>query len=174
VSLVHGDCVWINGPYECGKWPDISIFRNSLISHLSEGERVEADDGYIGECPRYTKVPGHMTSDPTTASMQADARKRHETINKRFKQFGILKQAFRSKRLYTHGKIFRAVAIITQLCIEKGEPLFSVDYEDPYDDDLNYFEGNGTIDHHGNPVGEGGIHAETDNEEDSVATSTSL
>ena len=149
-SLINGDLVWINGPYECGKWPDISIFRNSLLSHLTEGERVEADDGYIGECPRYVKCPGHITADPTTSSMQADIRKRHETINKRFKQWGILKQVFRSKKLHTHGKVFRAVAITTQLAIENGEPLFQVGYADPYLNDLDYFEYNGNFDEHGN------------------------
>jgi hypothetical protein len=151
-SLIHGELVWINGPYECGKWPDISIFRNSLMSHLSEGERVEADDGYIGECPQHVKCPGHITGDPTSLPMQADMRKRHETINMRFKQWGILKQVFRSKRLYRHGKVFRAVAILTQIAISNGEPLFQVEYEDPHLGDLEYFEDNGGIDYHGNPI----------------------
>jgi hypothetical protein len=30
---------------------------------------------------------------------------------------------------------FEFVAIIIQLCIEHGEPLFSVEYEDPFEDD---------------------------------------
>ena len=25
-SIVNGSIVWINGPYECGLWPDIKIF----------------------------------------------------------------------------------------------------------------------------------------------------
>jgi hypothetical protein len=29
-----------------------------------------------------------------------------------------------------HGEVFRAIAIITQLGIEYGEPLFQVEYED--------------------------------------------
>jgi hypothetical protein len=38
-----------------------------------------------------------------------------------------------------HGRIFRTVAIVTQLCIENGEPLFNVEYEDP-DFDNYYFD----------------------------------
>ena len=50
-----GDLVWVNGPFPCGNYPDISIFRSSLMSHLEEFERVEADDGCIGEHPQYIK-----------------------------------------------------------------------------------------------------------------------
>ena len=42
VSILKGDVVWIHGPFPCGKWPDISIFRDSLINHLGQNERVEA------------------------------------------------------------------------------------------------------------------------------------
>jgi hypothetical protein len=29
-----------------------------------------------------------------------------------------------------HGEVFRACAVVTQLTIENGEPLFGVEYED--------------------------------------------
>ena len=58
-------------------------------------------------------------------------RRCQETINKRFKQFGVLKQIYRHD-IRDHGSAFRCVAIVTQLSIENGEPLFSVDYQDPY------------------------------------------
>ena len=57
VSILEGNIVWINGPYPCGDYPDISIFRLSLLNFLENGERVEADDGYIGEAPKYIKCP---------------------------------------------------------------------------------------------------------------------
>ena len=44
LCIKTGQIVWINGPYEAGSWPDINIFRDSLLSHLEENERVEADD----------------------------------------------------------------------------------------------------------------------------------
>jgi len=49
VSILHGDIVHIAGPYPARDWNDINIFRDGLIGMLEEGERVEADDGYVGE-----------------------------------------------------------------------------------------------------------------------------
>jgi hypothetical protein len=67
--------------------------------------------------------------------MQQRVRSRHETINKRFKQWNILKSIFKEK-IELHGEYFRIVAIIAQLCIEHGEPLFSVEFEDTFEDKL--------------------------------------
>ena len=33
--------------------------------------------------------------------------------------------------IMTHGTIFRAIAVMTQLAIKNGEPLFDVEYKDP-------------------------------------------
>ena len=51
VCIKTGKIVWINGPFQCGCFPDITIFQDALMHELLEGERVEADDGYIGEAP---------------------------------------------------------------------------------------------------------------------------
>ena len=58
LSILTRDICWISGPYESGSWPDIKIFRDSLMSRLEKGERVEADDGYIGEHPQWVKSKG--------------------------------------------------------------------------------------------------------------------
>jgi hypothetical protein len=68
LCILTGDIVWINGPYECGVWNDVSIFRNSLLSHLAANERVEADDGYVGEHPRYIKCPRGIVATPALLS----------------------------------------------------------------------------------------------------------
>ena len=57
LCILTGDIVWINGPYEPGVWNDIAIFRDGIMHHLEDGERVEADDGYLGEAPKYVKCP---------------------------------------------------------------------------------------------------------------------
>lgn len=49
VSIVGGDIVHTNGPFPCGAWPDIKIFRSDLINKLAPGEMVEADNGYRGQ-----------------------------------------------------------------------------------------------------------------------------
>ena len=138
VSIIGGDVVWINGSYECGSWPDISIFRDGLLSMLEDGERIEADDGYIGAAPKYARCPKSISNPSIMEAMQSVVRRRHETVNKRFKQWSVLKSAFRGD-IDQHGKYFRLAAIVTQLAIDNGEPLFRVDYEDP-DFDNDYFD----------------------------------
>ena len=129
LSIRSGDICWVNGPYECGKWPDISIFRDSLLSHLGESERVEADDGYIGEHSRYIKCPAGFTNPEETLFMQQRVRNRQETVNKRLKQFSILKQRFRHD-MPKHGDVFRACAVLVQLSINDGDKLFHCGYRD--------------------------------------------
>ena len=125
--------MWLNGPFEAGMWPDISIFRCALKSMLAANERVEADDGYIGESPEFIKCPKMFADQTATERMQSIVRQRHETFNKRFKQFGVLKNRYRHD-IKKHGDVFRAVAVITQIALDNGEPLFSVDYHEPDSD----------------------------------------
>ena len=130
LCILTGVIVWINGHYKAGSWKDISIFRNSLKSHLEEGERVEADDGYVGEAPEFIKCPASFTNPQETLFMQQRVRNRQETVNKRLKNWGALKQAYRHK-FSNHGEIFRAIIVVTQLAIKGGEPLFTCGYRDP-------------------------------------------
>lgn len=128
VCIRSGNIVWLHGPFPCGEWPDIKIFRHALIDQLSEGERVEADDGYVGESPRHIKIPDALDSKEKNR-MRATVRMRHETVNRRFKQFGALKQTFRHDLIFQSAFV-RAVVVITQLAFQNGEPVFDVDYDD--------------------------------------------
>ena len=127
VSIINGDIVWLHGPFPAGRWPDIKIFRHALVSYLEDGERVEADNGYIGEAPTFVKCPKDIANPAENEVVQNIVRSRHETVNKRFKQWGCLSQTYRHD-LLMHGDIFRSVAIITQMSIQSGEHLFSVQY----------------------------------------------
>ena len=129
VDIVSGNIAWIEGPYAAGKYPDINIFRLALAHWLDPYERVEADDGYIGEAPHKVKCPGCAANPTENLAMQNRVRARHETLNGRLKNWEILKQVYRHD-IIEHGDIFPAVAVITQLSIENGEPLFEVDYTD--------------------------------------------
>ena len=131
LSIITGDIVWINVPFVAGKHNDIIIFRSSLVSHLSFGERVEADDGYIGEAPQCIKCPMSVTNPAGMKEIQGRVRSRQETVNRRFKDWGILKQVYRHD-LPSHSEVFRAIAVITQIAIDSGEKLFSYIYRDHY------------------------------------------
>ena len=61
--------------------------------------------------------------------MQGRARARRETLNGRLKNWRILSQVFRH-HIITHGDVFRACAVVTQLTIKNDEPLFEVEYGD--------------------------------------------
>ncbi len=128
IDIRGGDLVWIQGPYSAGKWPDIKIFNAILANFLERYERVEADDGYCGH-PNKVKCPVNDITPAEKLAVQARVRARHETINGRLKNWGILSQVFRHD-ICRHGEVFWACVVLTQLTIEQGEPLFSVEYED--------------------------------------------
>ncbi len=123
-----GNLVWIQGPYPAGKWLDIKIFNAVLANFLERYERVEANDGYRGH-PNKVKCPLNDIAPAEKLAMQERVRARHETINGHLKNWGILSQVFRHD-IRCHGEVFQACAVLTQLTIEQGEPLFSIEYED--------------------------------------------
>jgi len=122
VDILAGNLVWIQGPYPASKYTDIAIFNKALRNFLEPGERVEADEGYHGH-PDKIKCPGNVANPAENRAMQGRVRARHETLNGRLKNWGILSQVFRH-HITMHGNVFRACAVVTQLTIENGEPLF--------------------------------------------------
>jgi len=126
LNIATGDIVWINGPFPPGKWPDVNIFEYSLMHCLEKNERVETDKGYRG-VREYASTPQKFAEDKEKEKVKARIRSRHETANKRLKQWGCLKQIFRHD-IRQHSAVFRAVAVITQLSFENGSPLYQVSY----------------------------------------------
>jgi hypothetical protein len=124
VCIQTGDIVWINGPFEPGEWNDLTIFRHELKGRLGPDEMVEVDRGYAGE-PK-VRTPDHFVS-LSDKKAKAKARSRHETVNKRLKQFKVLREQFRHP-IQKHQMCFRAVAVCTQLSFEAGEHPFHCSY----------------------------------------------
>lgn len=127
LSLRESLIVWIHGPFPPGRWNDLSIFRHSLISHLDADEKVEADDGYAAERLK-TLTPKYHSRTQNDAELRQHNRNRQETINKRFKDWNCLRVMGRHG-LLEHSTIFRAVAVICQLAIQSGEPVFADEYD---------------------------------------------
>ena len=101
----------MNGPFCPGNFHDIQIFRDKLTAKLERaGEKAEADKGYRGEL-RTLRHPGVYIS-LADRKAKKSSRTRHETLNRRIKQFRCLQQKYRHD-LKKHSMIFRAVAIIT-------------------------------------------------------------
>lgn len=135
IAIRSSNIVWIAGPYLPGECNDLQIFRKGLIKKLGKSERVEADDGYIGEAPKKVKCPGSYVSRNDQKKMRGRLRMRHESINERLKNFNCLSTKFRHSDK-KHGWCFRAVAVATQLAMELGEEIFDVrEYHDNMSDD---------------------------------------
>ena len=83
LCILTGDIVWINGPFPAS-YHDIRIFRSSLMSHLEQNKRVEADDGYVGEAPRHVKCPKCISNPVETEAMQ------QRKISTRRESLGVL------------------------------------------------------------------------------------
>ena len=129
VCLRTSDIVWISGPHYPGLYNDLTIFRMGLINMFDEHERCEADDGYMGECPLKCKCPSGVTRRAERDRMHNHQRSRQEHINERFKNWGCMHEKFRHS-ISKHRTCFNCVALLTQLAIEHGEELFSIEYDD--------------------------------------------
>ena len=128
VCIQTAEIVWYTGPYKAGEYNDITIFRQGLKFKLGRGEKVEADAGYVGEFPQFVKCPnGFGNNHFNDPAKQAKVRSRHETVNRRFKQFQALKQVYRHK-IANHGAVFSAIAVIVQLNIVSGNRPYLVEY----------------------------------------------
>lgn len=122
LSIRSGRIIWAHGPFPCGAYPDVSIFEKGLAHQLEQNERVIADNGY--------KHPRCITRDSASknhalSSLCSTIRARHETVNRRIKQFNILKSVFRHN-VQLHSKVFHAVVRLTALMLDTSDPLFTI------------------------------------------------
>ena len=124
VCIQSGDIVWTHGPFACGAWPDINIFRAKLKRMLAPRELVVADKGYRGD--KSVRIPSACCSHADHRAMNK-ALARHETVNRRLKQFGVLSKRFRHE-LSKHHLCFEAVTAATQLSFNRGEKPYRVTY----------------------------------------------
>ena len=119
ISIFSGDIVWVYGPHRGAKH-DITIFKENLRNKLDNGEMIEGDKGYIdGNWIR-------SKEDYSTVKERREKgrlRNRHETVNRRFKCWSILKQEYRHD-IKKHEYIFRSIANLTQMGIDAGDCLF--------------------------------------------------
>ena len=64
----------------------------------------------------------------TQVKIKANVRARHETVNGRFKDWGILSRTYRHIPS-SHASVFRAIVVITQISLSLDRSrLFNVDY----------------------------------------------
>jgi hypothetical protein len=115
--------IWWNGGVPCGANPDLQLARSSFVHELGANQRAAADKGYQdGNVHFMTPV-----NNPITEQMKNFNKKhkvmmaRHEMVNKRMKQFDILRRWHHRDDEF-HKICFGAIINITQLALE-DEPL---------------------------------------------------
>ena len=129
--------MWVNGPFPCGDYPDLRIAREGLIYALAEstgpGNEMAVADGGYNDGYEFFDTPTGVNDEGQY--MRAVVRARHETINKRLKDWAVLGRTFRHGR-HLHGRVFYAIANLTHLAmstegVRAGDHgSFQVEYND--------------------------------------------
>ena len=128
LCIQTGLIAWIHGPFPAGRWNDIKIFRYKLKHTLPPGERVECDNEYKGEFAKIDLPLECLGKDGMQKRIKDLVRARHKNLNRRYKQFGCLKQCFRHP-IQKHVVVFSAISAVVQISLENGHPLFDLAHE---------------------------------------------
>lgn len=120
VSVWENKLVWMNGPFVASK-NDQGVFNSALRQKMHPSKLAIVDKGYAKKSRQLCK-PTSRDSD-ALRKFKSRARARHESFNKRIKDFNCLKHKFRHG-FHKHQHCFEAVCVICQYCLENGSPLF--------------------------------------------------
>ena len=99
----------VNGPFLCRNWTDLTIARhvNGKKQQLEIGEMYIKDGGYA-DGQEYALTPNGLNNDDQRC--QGVVRARHETLNRRLKEWRVLGCKYWHD-LDKHHEVFMAVAI---------------------------------------------------------------
>ncbi|KAI2498412.1 hypothetical protein MHU86_16109 [Fragilaria crotonensis] len=124
ICIQTGDIVWVNGPYKCGKWPDVKIFKSRLMHLLGDDEMVEADRGYRGHNVKARTPDDCVPRRPLGKNKSKGSTRDSQSTSQ---AMGSMQHRWRHVR-HKHKIAFAAVAVCTQLAFETGERPFQCRY----------------------------------------------
>ena len=104
------------------------MFRDKAKALIPDGWKLLGDQLYrVDEEGNWIAVV-NAHDDPEIKLWKARALSRHETINKRLADYGVLRQIFRhtKDKQEAHKQCFEACAVLVQYQIGIDEPLFQV------------------------------------------------
>lgn len=133
LSLHENKLLSVIGPYPAGE-TDLHVFRkrDGIINQIPPGKRLIGDRGYVGEDEKISTPNEHDALE--VFRYKNRARSRHETFNKRLKEFNVLSCRFRHLHYYAaqrsydldkHKKVFESICILVQYDL-KHRPLFEM------------------------------------------------
>lgn len=120
LSYVSGILSLVNGPFRCGEYPDLNIFKSKLLSFLQGGESIFFDNGYIHVLfimPNTVPTEKH--------SEHAKIRTSHETVNEQIKNFNAVPHILRHHRS-ANCFVFHVVARLKEMIISSGDNQYSI------------------------------------------------
>ncbi len=125
IAIQTGKIVWVNGPFPCGQFNDVTIFAMKLKKKLGPKEMVECDNGYPGH-PDHVRMRSNYVSkvDKRAKSL---ALARHEGVNATLKRFNVLTDVYRHNRRF-HRDEFAAAVVLTSIGYLNGDRPWKVIY----------------------------------------------
>jgi DDE superfamily endonuclease len=120
LNLYKSKVAWVNGPFEAS-YNDRTIAKTQGLAHkVPNGKLIIGDKGY---CSLDFVSTRNSLDCPAVKTLKKRALARHETFNKRLKDFKCLAERFR------HGKAkfkvaFEACVVMAQINMDLGAPLF--------------------------------------------------
>lgn len=124
LSLSESKVIWVNGPFPAGT-NDLTIFREELVYRIPIGIKAIVDRGYRSSELEYVLTSYNGLDDDDVNDFKKRALSRHESFNKRIKNFEILTKQFRHSQ-EKNKAAFEAVCVTVQYQMEKGWPLFEI------------------------------------------------
>ena len=125
ICLQTGWICWVNGPKPAGMCNDLTIFRMDLKRYLNVGERVETDEGYVGDWK--TRPKSDFANNLHWKHMKEEAMARYETVNGKIQAFKCMSEQFRNGKT-KHFLYFMTVATLVQCEIIEGRATYQINY----------------------------------------------
>ena len=128
IGLYTGWLCSVKGPYKSGDWPDLKIAKEEgLVRALRKCAETCIADG-TDHNPVF--INAKRGQPRQLSALISVAKSRHESLNSRFKNFGIFLplRGFRHD-IDTHAIYFHAIANLIQIEIEIESPLFDIRFE---------------------------------------------
>ena len=119
ISLRTSDIVWAFGGVKPGDFPDLELARSCVVDMIDDGELIVADNGYNDSWVFLNDRKGSYEPQDTAIRQYLA---RHESVNKRIRDFKILSDKYKGK-LSFHPRIFHACVNLVQIQIENGNEL---------------------------------------------------
>lgn len=131
MDLYQSKVLSVEGPYRAGV-NDILVFRmaEGISGKIPNGKMLIGDKGYAGERAKICLPSIHDSYD--TGHYKSRARARHETFNKRIKDFRVLEDSYRHNGadattiLKLHAVVFQSVYGVLVNYDLKYHPLFDL------------------------------------------------